>query len=163
MAFQNAKKLLLDSKALVHYDPALPLVVVADSSPYGVGAVLCHLIEGLERPICFASRTLSTAERNYSQLEKEALALIFALKKFHDFLWGHKFQLITDHKPLLGLFSPDKSIPTMASGCIQRWALLLQAYCFILKHRSGALLGTADTLSRLPLPATSDSVPVLGE
>ena len=127
-----------------------------------MGAVLCHKTEGLERPICFASRSLGTAEKNYSQLEKEALAIIFGLKKFHDFLWGRTFQLITDHKPLLGIFSPDKTIPVMASGRLQRWALMLQAYHFTLVHRSGALLGTADALSRLPLP-TTESAPVLSE
>ena len=71
--------------------------------------------------------------------------------------------MVTDHKPLLGLFSPDKAIPPMASGRIQRWALLLQAYKFTLVHRSGATLGTADALSRLPLPMVNDSVPVLAE
>ena len=71
-----------------------------------------------------------------------------------------KFSLITDHKPLLGLFSPKKSIPEMASGCIQRWTLMLQAYSFELYHRSGKSLGTADTLSRLSLDSMPDCVPV---
>ena len=162
MAFAASKEALLKSKALVHFDPSLPLVVVADSSAYGIGAVLCHLIDDVERPICFASRTLSKAERNYSQLEKEALAIVYALRKFHYYLWGQSdFTVITDHKPLLGIFSPTKSIPPMASGRIQRWALLIQAYSFTLRHRSGALLGTADALSRLPLTtAATDSTPV---
>ena len=164
-AFLKSKEMLLNSSALVHFDPKLPLVVVADSSAYGIGGVLCHLINDVERPICFVSRTLSSAERNYSQLEKEALAMVFALRKFHYYLWGQaNFNLITDHKPLLGLFSPTKSIPPMASGRIQRWALLLQNYNFTLRHRSGALLGTADALSRLPLPSeSSDNTPVPAE
>ena len=162
-AFVASKNLLINSSALVHFSPDLPLVVISDSSSYGVGAVLCHKVEGRERPLCFASRALTVTERKYSQLEKEGLALIFALKKFHDYLWGRNFTLVTDHKPLLGLFSPDKAIPPMASGRIQRWALLLQAYKFTLVHRSGATLGTADALSRLPLPMVNDSVPVLGE
>ena len=160
-AFSECKKTLLHSSALVHFDPKLPLVVVADSSSYGIGAVLCHLIEGEERPICFASRTLTSSERNYAQLEKEALAITYALRKFHYYLWGQdNFTVITDHKPLLGIFSPDKNIPPMSSGRIQRWSLLLQAYRFTLRHRSGALLGTADALSRLPLMSTTDSTPV---
>jgi hypothetical protein len=101
-AFAGAKELLVSSKALVHFDISIPLVVVADSSSYGLGAVLCHKIEGKERPICFASRTLTTAERKYAQVEKEALAMVFALKKFHAYLWGQHFTVITDHKPLLG-------------------------------------------------------------
>ena len=88
--------------SLVHFDLKKPLVVVADSSAYGIGAVLCHSIDGEERPICFASRTLFPAERNYAQLEKEALAMVFALRKFHYYLWGQaNFTLVTDHKPFL--------------------------------------------------------------
>ena len=162
-AFRKAKDLLLNSEALMLFDPKLPLVVVADSSAYGIGAVLCHKVGKLERPICFASRSLTSAERNYSQLEKEALAMVFAMNKFHNYLWGQQFTLVTDHKPLLGIFSPEKAIPPMASGRVQRWALVLQAYRFKLIHRSGAVLGTADALSRLPLPNSCDSVPVLGE
>ena len=158
-AFKKSKEILLNSEALVHFDPKLPLVVVADSSSYGIGGVLCHLIDDVERPICFVSRTLTTTERNYSQLEKEALAMVFALGKFHYYLWGQpNFTVITDHKPLLGIFSPTKIIPPMASGRIQRWSLLLQSYNFTLRHRSGALLGTADALSRLPLPNSSNAV-----
>ena len=164
-AFKKSKEILLNSDALVHFDPKLPLVVVADSSSYGIGGVLCHLIDNVERPIYFVSRTLTTTERNYSQLEKEALAMVFALRKFHNYLWGQpNFTVITDHKPLLGIFSPTKNIPPMASGRIQRWSLLLQSYNFTLRHRSGALLGTADALSRLPLPDGSksaiDSTPI---
>ena len=160
-AFSECKNTLMNSKALVHFNPSLPLVVVADSSSYGIGAVLCHLIDGVERPICFASRTLTSAEHNYAQLEKEALAIVFALRKFHYYLWGqNNFTVVTDHKPLLGIFSPDKMIPPMSSGRIQRWSLLLQAYKFTLRHRSGTLLGTADALSRLPLMCTTDSTPV---
>ena len=161
-AFQESKSLLIDA-CLVHFDPTLPIVVSADSSKYGLGAVLCQKKEGEELPVVFASRTLNKAERNYSQTEKEALALVFALKKFHHYLWGHTFSLITDHKPLLGLFNPNKPIPEMASGRIQRWSLMLQAYSFELYHRSGKSLGTADALSRLPLTAAPESVPVCAE
>ena len=161
-AFRESKKALLDS-CLVHFDPSLPMVVSADSSNYGLGAVLCHLIENVERPVVFVSRTLNKAEQNYCQTEKEALALIFALKRFHHYLWGSKFTLITDHKPLLGLFNPNKPIPEMASGRIQRWSLMLQAYTFDLFHRSGKSLGTADALSRLPLNTMPDNVPVCTE
>lgn len=159
--FRESKQVLLRSEALVHFDPTKQIVVVADSSAYGIGAVLCHVIDGVERPVCFASRSLNSAERNYSQLEKEALALVYALRQFHFYVWGQTgLTLVTDHKPLLGLFSPNKIIPPMASGRVQRWSLLLQAYNFRLVHRSGALLGTADALSRLPLPSTTESSPV---
>ena len=158
-AFKKSKEILLNSNALVHFDPNLPLVVVADSSAYGIGGVLCHLIDNVERPICFVSRTLTTTERNYPMLEKEALALVYSLRKFHYYLWGQKnFTVITDHKPLLGVFSPTKNISPMSSGRIQRWSLLLQGYNFTLRHRSGSLLGTADALSRLPLSDKSNPI-----
>ena len=97
-AFEASKDALLSSDVLVHFDPSKPIVVVADSSAYGIGAVLCHLIDGNERPIYFASRSLTSAERNYSQLEKEALALVYALRQFHYYLWGQSnFKLVTDH------------------------------------------------------------------
>ena len=79
---------------------------MCDASPYGVGAVLSQIDEqGVERPVSYVSRTLSQAERNYSQLEKEALALIFGTKRFHYYLYGHSFTLYTDHKPLQGLLN----------------------------------------------------------
>ena len=163
-AFLKSKQHLLNSQVLVHFDPKLPISVVADSSSYGIGAVLSHIIDGQERPVCFASKTLLPAERNYPQVEREALAIVFALKYFHTYLWGQpKFRVVTDHKPLLGLFSPTKPISPMASGRIQRWALMLQAYSFDLVHRSGVILGTADALSRLPLSGHNESVPVPGE
>ena len=159
-AFETSKSMLINSEALVHFDPEKPITVLTDSSAYGLGSVICHTIDGMERPIFFASRTLTDAERRYSQTEKEALALVYAMKQFHEYLWGQKFTLITDHKPLLGIFNPTKPISPQASGRIQRWALILQAYNFDLIHRSGKLLYTADALSRLPASETCENVPV---
>ena len=103
---QKSKELLLSSKVLVHLDPDREVVLACDASPYGLGAVLSHKMpDGVERHIAFASRTLSPAEQKYSQLEKEGLACVFGVKKFHTYLYGRQFSLLTDHKPLLGLFS----------------------------------------------------------
>ena len=68
------------------------------------------------RPVAYASRTLSATERNYGHLDKEALAVVFAVKKFHQFLYGRHFKIYTDHKPLLGLLHPEKATPSMASS-----------------------------------------------
>ncbi len=92
-AFAEAKKQLTSSDVLTYYDPDLPMNMAADASAY---AVISHVLpDGTERPICFASRTLASSERNYAQLEKEALALVFGTKKFHQYLYGRKFTLIT--------------------------------------------------------------------
>ena len=93
---------------LVHYNPDLPLKVAADASSRGLGAVLSQVMpDGMEHPVAYASRTLSSAEKKYAQVEKEALALIFAVKKFHQYLYGRVFTLVTDHKPLL-VFSDQR-------------------------------------------------------
>ena len=91
-AFDTLKKQLASSEVLVHYDPDLPLKLDCDVSAYGVGAVLSHVfLNGIERPIAYASRTLTQAEKSYAQLEKEALSLIYGEKKFHQFLYGRRF------------------------------------------------------------------------
>ena len=71
---------------------------------------------GSEHPVAFTSRTLAPAEKNYSQLDKEGLAIIFGVEKFHNFLFGRQFTIVTDHKPLKHLFGEDKPIPPLASA-----------------------------------------------
>ena len=155
-AFNRAKQALLSSNALVHYNPSLPLKLAGDASAYGVGAVISHVMEdGSERAIAFASRTLSPSEQNYAQLEKEALSLVFGVKKFHAYLYGRQFTLTTDHKPLTTILGPKQGIPTLAAARLQRWALLLAAYTYQIEFRSTGHHANADSLSHLPLPAVS--------
>jgi len=94
---------------LAHYDPRVPIKLAGDTSAYGIGAVLSHTFPNRgERPVAFMFRTLSTSERNYSQIEKESLSLIFEITKFHQYLYGHYFTLVMDHKPLMTLLSLSK-------------------------------------------------------
>ena len=116
-AFLKAKSDIVSLRVLVHYDPSLPLKLAADASAYGVGSVISHVMpNGDERPIAFSSRTLQASEKNYAQIEKEALALIFGIRKFHLYLYGRKFTLITDHKPFLAILGPKKGIPSLAAA-----------------------------------------------
>ena len=94
IAFQDAKNKLSTSTVLVHYSPTLPLIVSSDASNVGLGAILAHKTPGGgERPVAYTSRKLSPAERNYSQVEKEGLAVIYSLNKFHYYLFGRQFTI----------------------------------------------------------------------
>ena len=163
-AFQQIKEQLKSEALLIHFDPIITLVLSCDASPYGLGAVLSHRLQNdIERPIAFASRTLSPAERRYAQLDKEGLAIIFGLKKFHQYLQGRHFIVYSDHKPLTHLFDPSRAIPVMASACIQRWALTIGMYDYEIQYKPGAQQAHADACSRLPLSDTPSSVPVPGD
>ena len=97
-AFQAVKSGLSSDMLLVHFDPDKKMVLTCDASPYGLRAVLSHVMnDGTERPICFVSRTLSQAERNYAHIEKEGLAIIFGVRRFHSYLFGRHFTICSDH------------------------------------------------------------------
>ena len=88
-AFNEAKDSLSSSNVLVHYDPSLPVILESDASQHGIGAVILHRFpNGDERLIAYASRSLNSLERNYSQIEKEGLAIIFGVTKYYIYLFG---------------------------------------------------------------------------
>ncbi len=157
-AFAQSKKMIQSVQVLVHYDLQKDVILSCDASPYGLGAVLSHMMpDGSERPIGFMSQTLNQAERNYSQLDKEGLAVMFGLQRFHKYLYGRKFTIVTDHKPLLSLFNELKAVPQMSSPRIQRWAVTLRAYEYSIIYKAGKDHSNADALSRLPLPMESST------
>ena len=150
-SFEACKNGLTSASVLVHYDTNRELRLACDASGYGVGAVISHIMDnGEERPIAYASRTLTPSEKNYAQIEKEALSIIFGVKKFHQYLYGRKFTLVTDHKPLLAILGPNSPVPTLAAARMQRWAVLLSAYDYKIQFRKSADHCNADALSRLP-------------
>lgn len=149
VAFEQIKRLLTSTEVLAHFDMARETVVTCDSSAYGIGVILAQRgPDGAERVVAYASRALTQPELHYSQIHKEALAIIFAVSKFHQYLYGRKFTLRTDHKPLVSIFGPGHGIPVTAASRLQRWAIILSAYDFVIEYVSTDR-NTADALSRL--------------
>ncbi|XP_062704527.1 uncharacterized protein K02A2.6-like [Aedes albopictus] len=149
-SFEQFKEVLKSDLLLTHYNPKLPIVVAADASKTGIGAVIFHKFpNGSMKAIQHASRTLTPAEQAYGQPEKEALALVYGLTKFHKMLLGRRFTLQTDHKPLLSIFGSKKGIPVHTANRLQRWALIMLNYDFDIQYVSTNEFGCADMLSRL--------------
>ena len=151
-SFQTLKQAIVDAACLTNYeyDPSKELVLATDASPYGTGAVLSQIENGQGKPLAFVSKTLTPAQRRYSQIDREGLGVIFGVTKFHKFLYGRKFILQLDNKPLTAIFSPDKHIPAMAAQRLARWALKLRTYNYEVQFRPTGQHSNADGLSRLP-------------
>ena len=112
---------------------------------------MAHILpNNQEKPIAYASRGLSSAEKNYSQIEREGLAIIFALCKFHQYLYGRTFILCTDSKPLMTIFSPKKCIPQFSANRLKRWSVILAGYNYTVQYVKSEN-NCADFLSRLPI------------
>ena len=152
-AFNYLLEEISTATTLVHFNDKLPIILATDASHYGVGAVIMHKYpDGSEKPIAFASKTLTDVEIKYSQIEKEGLSIIFGVKKFHQYLAGRSFELITDHRPLLSIFNPAKGIPTTTANRLHRWAIFLMGYNYVIQFKPTERHANADALSRLPIP-----------
>ena len=142
-AFNTLKMRLTTAPVLAIFDPTKPTLVDCDASGSGLGAVLSQMVDGQERVVAYASRTLNTAERNYSITKRELLGVIFALKQFRQYVLGIHFVLRTDHEPLRHLQSLKD--PPAQMG---RWLDRIQEFQFKVEHRAGSHHGNADGLSR---------------
>ncbi|XP_024890212.1 uncharacterized protein K02A2.6-like [Temnothorax curvispinosus] len=157
-AFNRARDNFKSDNVLAHFDPKLPLILATDASAYGVGAILSHRYpDGTERVLQYASQSLSATQQKYPQIDKKAYAIIFGMKKFHQFLYGNKFTLYTDHQPLVQILSQAKPLPRYTAMRMQHYAIFLQAFRFDIKYRNTKLHCNADCLSRLPIKNVTDA------
>ncbi|UYV71248.1 hypothetical protein LAZ67_8002382, partial [Cordylochernes scorpioides] len=149
-SFNSCKNALDETTCLSHYSLNLPLILSCDASQVGIGATLSHLKDGEERPVCFISRTLNVHERKYSQVEREGLAIVFAVNKLKNYLFGRKFTIYTDHKPLITIFGDKTNLPPLIANRLHRWALTLSNYSFEIEYKKGKDNIIPDFLSRFP-------------
>ena len=142
-AFHSLKECLVRRPVMAHPDFDLPFILTTDASSRGLGAVLSQRQDGLEKPIAYASRSLTAAEKNYSTTERECLACVWATEHFKYYLAGAEFTLQTDHNPLVylrGIKEPQ--------GRLARWILKLEQYQYNMIYKSGKDIPHADGLSR---------------
>lgn len=147
-AFNRVKQLVADYPVLRYYDMNLPVTIQCDSSETGLGAAL--LQDG--QPVAFASRTLTSTERDYAQIEKECLGIVFACERFNQYLFGrNSVGVQSDHKPLETIFAkPLTAAPKRLQGMLLR----LQKFNLKVGYVKGSEMFLGDTLSRAPLPST---------
>jgi transposase InsO family protein len=153
-AFRALKVVLSSFPTLTKFDLDRAHRVTADSSQHALGAALLQHEEGGWHPVAYASRTLTEAERRYAQIEKEALAVTWACQKFDFYLVGRKFEVESDHKPLIPLLG-IKDLSELPLR-IQRFKLRLMRYDYTIFHSPGDTMYIADSLSRASYPDFTD-------
>ena len=151
-AFNLLKEKLISAPLLQYPDFSQPFIVTTDASNYAVGAILSQGEIGKDKPIAYASRTLNKHEGNYSTTEKELLAIIFGINTFRPYIYGYKFKIVTDHRPLTFLFNAKDP-----GGRLLRWRLKLEEYNYEIVYKPGRINSNADALSRNPINAISHS------
>lgn len=148
--FHKLKEEICSEKILTPFQVHLPITLATDASPTGYGAVLSHIMpDKSERPIAFASRSLTKAEKGYSQLDKEAAALIWGLKKFFQYCYGRKITLIIDNQPLARILHPEKAVPATTAIRLVHYANFLAGFDYNIKLRKTTEHANADYFSRL--------------
>ena len=142
-AFEELKVALTKAPVLARPNFDLPFTIQTDASNYAIGAVLSQEENGEKHPICFVSRVLSKAERNYTVTEKECLTVIWAVDKLRPYVQGYEFTVVTDHASLKWLNNLKDP-----AGRLARWATALQGYHVNIVHRKGTEHKVPDALSR---------------
>jgi hypothetical protein len=156
-AFEKVKVMICQTPVLAFYDPNKELTVENDACEYGIGSVLRQE----DRPVAYASRSLSEAERRYAQIEKEMLAAVYGLEKFHHYTYGREVQVVTDHKPLVAISNKPLS---KAPKRLQSLLLRAKNYNTSITYKPGTDIPVADALSRAPMskPASEEVINSIG-
>lgn len=144
-ALQLLKDIITSDPVLQFYDQKKPIRISTDASSHGLGAVVLQLNEDKWQPVAYSSRSLTTAEKNYAQIEKELLGIVSACERFHQFIYGKRIQIETDHKPLVNIF---KKALNNCPIRVQRLLLRVQKYDLDVSYTPGKYLLVADALSR---------------
>lgn len=147
-AFNTCKNLLINAPILQYPDFKKPFILTTDASNVALGAVLSQGQIGSDKPIAFASRTLNETETRYSTIEKELLAIVWACKYFRPYLFGRKFTIYTDHRPLIWLFNLKEP-----NSKLVRWRLKLEEFDYDIMYKKGKINTNADALSRIQINA----------
>ena len=143
--FEALKNALSSKPVLQPFSLQKESVLSTDASKSAIGGVL----QQDNHPVIFISRKLTSAEKNYSNIEREALAIVWATKRLSQFLLGKPFKITTDHKPLVFLMDPNKPIPTDVSPRLAKWCIKLMAYDYVIEYLPGKENGHADAMSRV--------------
>lgn len=144
-AFRKLKEALTTAPILAYPDFEKPFNVTTDASDFALGAVLSQGEVGSDRPICYSSRTMNPAETRYSTIEKELLAIVYAVTQYRPYIYGRKFTIYTDHKPLVWVMSLKDP-----SSRLVRWRIKLEEYDYTVIYKPGKSNTNADALSRIP-------------
>ena len=132
-SFQKLKQMAASTPILGYYDPSKPLCLCVDASSKGLGAVLSQD----EKPLAYASRALTPTQQRYAQIEKETLAIVYGVQKFHQYIYGKTTDVETDHKPLqYTLNKPLHEAPLR----LQKMMLILKWYDLKVKYVPGSEL-----------------------
>ncbi len=152
-AYEELKALISADTCLQYYDTTKPTILEVDASQKGLGACLIQN----NKPIAFASKSLSEAQSHYSNIERETLALVYGIRRFHTYLFGREFTVESDHKPLEMI---TKKPLSSAPPRLKRLLVKLQGYTFNVRYKPGKEMVLSDTLSRLPNPQRESEIPL---
>ena len=144
-AFSKLKEILCTAPILKPPDMSQPFLITTDASGYAVGGILSQGKIGSDLPIAYTSRVLRGPERKYETYEKEALAVIHAVRTFRPYVFGRKFTIITDHQPLIWFKTADLNTR------VQKWRFKLSEYDYEIVYKPGRMNANADALSRNPV------------